>query len=197
MCGCVHVRDDISLFTPHLTSSFRTQEHTHLQCPTHSRSRDIWIDVHVVCRWFQPYNWLYNLCMTHDRLISSCRIRNYRVFNACWIKSRSKTNRVAFDEDVFDSQCGLFVVGASRQSRTTVFTMDNMRRHRQINQDERICNGWHGPTNQVDNIYTSFDKPSQQSAFIIGDMGWQTGTIIPTKVDKNGRASVFVLRVGK
>ena len=30
-------------------------ERTHLQGLTHSRSWDIWIDVHVVFRWFQPY----------------------------------------------------------------------------------------------------------------------------------------------
>ena len=31
-------------------------ERTHLQGLTHSRSWDIWIDVHVVFRWFQPYS---------------------------------------------------------------------------------------------------------------------------------------------
>lgn len=30
-------------------------ERTYLQGLTHSRSWDIWIDVHVVFRWFQPY----------------------------------------------------------------------------------------------------------------------------------------------
>ena len=33
-------------------------ELTYLQCLTHSRSWDIWIDVRVVFRWFQPY-WFY------------------------------------------------------------------------------------------------------------------------------------------
>ena len=32
-----------------------TFERTHLQGLTHSRRWDIWIDVHVVFRWFQPY----------------------------------------------------------------------------------------------------------------------------------------------
>ena len=36
-------------------------ERTHLQGLTHSRSWDIWIDVHVVFRWFQPYGEIWKL----------------------------------------------------------------------------------------------------------------------------------------
>ena len=32
-------------------------ERTYLQGLTHSTRWDIWIDVHVVFRWFQPYDW--------------------------------------------------------------------------------------------------------------------------------------------
>ena len=34
-------------------------ERTHLQGLTHSRSWDIWLDVHVVFRWFQPYGYFF------------------------------------------------------------------------------------------------------------------------------------------
>ena len=43
-------------------------ERTHLQGLTHSRSWDIWIDVHVVFRWFQPYYILYSVFEYLDQI---------------------------------------------------------------------------------------------------------------------------------
>ena len=53
-------------------------ERTHLQGLTHSRSWDIWIDVHVVFRWFQPYDhpvWLLLLWIERARLLISISLK--------------------------------------------------------------------------------------------------------------------------